>query len=381
MIPADIERDSEQRRANIAELIDEFRDHLTPGAIVNEVLGPEGGTELLRYAGSLLRQQVRKNPLPIGVIGIGVAWLLLADALRRQRAIPLHDGLDYERYNETSRSSSSWILKGATRVVRTLSDTAARARQFPAVAQGRVDMTTQTYGTNRLADSSNDSAESGSEVRLGGSALSDVKDKNGSGSRAGAIDKAQGALEQTQKFATGLAQSALEKSGEAIGGARDIVGDAASSLMERTNDMAKKTKRVVSSRAANAGSSIGQLAREQPLLVAGVGFALGVALGVLLPLSRTENDLLGEQAEKLKDSASQLANEGYDKVKQVAQRTYNAATETLKDAAEKQGLSKSGEDQSVGSIGSEKQSAPTASAGQNYGTEDGGDTSSTVYRH
>lgn len=146
MTPADIEQDSERRRANIGELIDEFRDHLTPGAIVNEVLGPEGGTELLRYAGSLLRQQVRKNPLPIGVIGIGMAWLLLADGLRRQRTIPLHDGLDYEHYGETSRSSRSWILNGPTRVVRSLSNTAAKAKLIPSDVQETTHMTTQTNG-------------------------------------------------------------------------------------------------------------------------------------------------------------------------------------------------------------------------------------------
>ena len=72
----DIEQESEQHRANIADLIDELRSQITPGAIVSEVLGPEGGADLLRYVGYQVRKQVRKNPLPIGVIGIGVAWLL-----------------------------------------------------------------------------------------------------------------------------------------------------------------------------------------------------------------------------------------------------------------------------------------------------------------
>ena len=111
-----------------------------------------------------------------------------------------------------------------------------------------------------------------------------------------------------------------------------------------------------------------------------MGFALGVALGVLLPLSRTENDLLGEQAEKLKDGASQLANEGYDKVKRVAQRTYDAATETLKDAAEEQGLTTAAGEPAAGSIANEKRPS-AAGTGQVYGTEDGGDKSSTIYRH
>ena len=52
--------------------------------------------------------------------------------------------------------------------------------------------------------------------------------------------------------------------------------------------------------------------------------------------------MLGDQAERLKDSARGMASEGYEKVKSVAQRTYEAATETLKGEAENQGLTGSG---------------------------------------
>jgi ElaB/YqjD/DUF883 family membrane-anchored ribosome-binding protein len=181
---------------------------------------------------------------------------------------------------------------------------------------------------------------------------------------ADAVGKAKDAFDRTQQVATGLAQSALEKSGEAIGGARDAVGQTASSLMERTNEMATRSKRAVTTRATNAGSSIGQLAREQPLLVAGVGFALGVALGALLPLTRQENELLGEQASRLKDSASELAMEGYEKAKVVAQKTYDSALESLKTSEEGGGSASSGQKENT-----------------NYGADNGGDTGSTAYRH
>jgi ElaB/YqjD/DUF883 family membrane-anchored ribosome-binding protein len=178
----------------------------------------------------------------------------------------------------------------------------------------------------------------------------------------GTLSKAKDALDRTQQMATGLAQNALDKSGEAISGARDAVEQTASSIMERTNDMATRTKRAVSTRAANAGSSIGQLAREQPLLVAGVGFALGVALGALLPLTRQENELLGEQASRLKDSASELAMEGYEKAKVVAQKTYDSAMENLKGSEE--GSTSSGQSETT-----------------KHGGENGGDTGTAAYRH
>ena len=69
--------------------------------------------------------------------------------------------------------------------------------------------------------------------------------------------------------------------------------------------------------------------RQRPLLVVGAGVAVGMALGALLPWSRIEDELLGDQAEKLKDGARELASDGYEKAKSVAQRGYRAASESL----------------------------------------------------
>jgi hypothetical protein len=61
----------------------------------------------------------------------------------------------------------------------------------------------------------------------------------------------------------------------------------------------------------------------------GLGIALGMALGALLPWDRIDEEYLGDQAEKLKDGALDLASDGYDKVKSAAQNAYESAAETL----------------------------------------------------
>ncbi|HEX3942656.1 MAG TPA: hypothetical protein VHW69_01075 [Rhizomicrobium sp.] len=71
------------------------------------------------------------------------------------------------------------------------------------------------------------------------------------------------------------------------------------------------------------------LVRERPLLVVGAGIALGMVLGALLPWDSIDEEFLGDQAEKLKDGALDIASDGYEKVKSAAQSTYNAAAETL----------------------------------------------------
>ncbi|MFL5239727.1 MAG: hypothetical protein ACJ8EL_19450 [Rhizomicrobium sp.] len=72
-----------------------------------------------------------------------------------------------------------------------------------------------------------------------------------------------------------------------------------------------------------------RFARERPLLVAGAGIALGMAFGALLPWRIVEDEYFGEQAERLKDSAVELANDGYEKAKSVAQRGYETAAEMM----------------------------------------------------
>ena len=61
------------------------------------------------------------------MIGAGVVWLLLADALKRQRQIPLHDGLDYEDYPELRDHSHAGLLGAPQRAIRHLSE-AMRAK-------------------------------------------------------------------------------------------------------------------------------------------------------------------------------------------------------------------------------------------------------------
>jgi ElaB/YqjD/DUF883 family membrane-anchored ribosome-binding protein len=356
--PDDILRESEQRRAHVAQLIDELRDHVTPAEIVNQVIGVDGGQEIARYLGRELRRQVRANPIPVGVIGVGVAWLLLADALRRHREIPLHDGLDYDYdvYDEHIGHSGR-LIAGARRIIRHLSEGAARAREFNASAQ-EIEMADTGSDNGGQGSSGRNGAILDDDVQVGEPALQGRG--NDGGAQSGFVNRT---LQKGHDAATGLAQAALHKSGEALGDAKEAVSQTASSLMERTNEMATRTKRAVGRQASQAGSGIGQLAREQPLMVAGVGFALGVALGLLIPLSRAEREVLGDQAEKLKDKASELASEGYERAKGVAQRAYDAASDTIKSEAENQGLT-GGQSGQSGS-----------------GSDNGGDTSSATYRH
>jgi ElaB/YqjD/DUF883 family membrane-anchored ribosome-binding protein len=358
----ELEREADAHRANIAHLVNELRAHVTPGEIVNQLLGEERGADIAKF----VARQFRAHPIPVGVIGAGVAWLLLADALERRRRIPLHDGLDYQDFDESSGRSSR-LLDSAGRVARGLSQAAALAGRTALHSHQEARKMTAKQESNgsgarqlkeRNAGTGDDMEDDPGRKTEGFVSRTLQKGRETAGHLAG----------RTQDVATGLARTALDKSGEAISGAAEAVGETASSLMERTTTMARRTGRAASNTAGRTGTSVSQFAREQPLLVAGIGFALGVALGALLPLTRAEGELLGEQADRLKDKASDLVSEGYDKVKSVAQDTYRAAVETAQDQTDKLTGKTSGTEQGTGT-------------GQTYGTEDAGTTGSTSYHH
>lgn len=78
--PAEIEREVEQTRRSVSSTLDELRSKLKPSEMVDEVVGEamgwvkgSGGTEFARN----LAVTMRDNPLPVLLIGAGLAWLLL----------------------------------------------------------------------------------------------------------------------------------------------------------------------------------------------------------------------------------------------------------------------------------------------------------------
>jgi hypothetical protein len=64
---------------------------------------------------------------------------------------------------------------------------------------------------------------------------------------------------------------------------------------------------------------------DEPLLVAGLGLAVGAALGALLPLSERERRTLGPTRERVLEHARQAVREGAERVRDGAERVRDGA--------------------------------------------------------
>jgi ElaB/YqjD/DUF883 family membrane-anchored ribosome-binding protein len=326
-----IERQAENHRAHISELLDELRYRVTPGEVVDQFLGWDNGREIAQNFG----RQVRDNPMPLALIGAGLAWLMMSDGSAKSRSIR-GDGEGYGTYGSYTGSASDSMSDAAA----SAKNAARRARRSAA------DLSQRTRDT-----------------------MSDLSDRVGEPA-SDLSDSAQSALDTTRQKASDLAdtaQSAYGRTKETLTGAANTVSDTASAAWERTRTMAQST----ADTASQASSNLNRLMHDQPLLVAGIGFAVGIALAAMVPMTETEHHLMGEESDDLKQRAGELASEGYQKAKTVAQKTYDAATDTAREEAQHQGLTP----------GSQSQKEYSERGTLSHGRDDGDDYGSSPYRH
>jgi ElaB/YqjD/DUF883 family membrane-anchored ribosome-binding protein len=259
---AQLEQEAEQTRAQLAQTLDELRERITPGQLVDQAVDyakDSGGGMFARNLGN----QVTANPLPVALIGAGVAWLMLSNGARSARSTRVKEG-------------------AIDRARRAAIDTAAR-------------MADKAQSASQSAQ-----ARGGQASEVAGSA-------------------AQGAA------------SAYESAKSSAAAAYDQFSDTASEAYDRVSNSASRATSTMSETASSIGQSTAAASRDmlqfcktQPLVLAGIGMALGAILGALIPPTETEDRLMGESSDQLKDQARDIAE---DQIQQAKSATASALNE------------------------------------------------------
>lgn len=259
---AEIEREVEATRAGLTGTLEELRDRASPGQLFEQAVDyarSSGGAEMMRNLGA----SVRDNPLPLLLIGAGIGWVMLSGGSRgggRYERAPRLGGSDPFDDGPSLAERASHAVGGAAR------GAADAARSITGGVTGAASRAGEAAGSAWRGTSG-----------AAGSAASGVRQAAASGAQR-AADLGDGA----RAYAGRLGQDARR------------YGD-------------------------SAGEGLGWMAREQPLLLGAVGFALGAALGALLPRTETEDRLMGETRDAALEQARATAAEGYDQVKDTAQ--------------------------------------------------------------
>lgn len=281
-----LEQETENTRTRVSGLLDELRGRISPGEMVDQMVGyaGDGAGEVVRTLGN----QLRNNPLPALLVGVGVAWLMLSDSRSRPRSAP--DNRDVT-LRETRRKATEAAFSASKR---SGALAASAADRLGTAYEGASDAATRAVDTvTEFGQQGVDAAyELGSRATENAAALGQQ-----------AMDRATELGRRASSSTSAMGQRATEAVSEA--------GQAASDLGKR------------------ALTTANQILQEQPLVAAGIGLAIGAALGALLPATEGENRLMGAASDEIKDRARQAAVDQYGELKDTAQDIYGTVVDTV----------------------------------------------------
>jgi hypothetical protein len=267
---AQLEQEAERNRAEVEETLAELRGRLRPGQIVDQLVDYARDGAGAEFYGNLKRQ-VAENPLPVTVIGAGLAWLALSSNSSHPR-----------------RARSGSVEVGAMRE--------------------------RAYGTVR--DAERRAAALGDGI-------------------SGSVESAAGNISDMARTAADTARTGAAR----LRGTATSVGDRLSSAYVGATDAASRATHAAAQSVTSAGHSLADrsrnfadFCREQPLVLAGIGVALGAALGAVLPSTETEDRLMGDAADKTKERVQGAIGDQVENVQSVGEDAADRAIAGAQDA-------------------------------------------------
>jgi ElaB/YqjD/DUF883 family membrane-anchored ribosome-binding protein len=317
-----IEQDLEHTRARMDSRLTELQGRLSPGQILDDLMGYFRGSEGGDFARNLLAS-VKSNPMPAALTGISLAWLMAANPRPQSEAVP------------------------DAAAARTRSNT-AKVRVFPTPAgsgQAGTDDLEQRFrkAEQDVAREPGDTEET-YNMRL---------------------DDARGAVLGVKREPEDTAQSLSQRIQDALSAAKENVGQTANSMRSRASDAADQLATSAQSAgdqlthrakaAQTMGSNVLSMIADNPVLLGAIGMAVGALLGALVPQSEQEEAALGEMAGQARETARNLSQEVMDRGGQVAQQVLDAG----RDSARAHGLTA---DKSIGDVVEELRSGDLAGA-------------------
>ena len=287
----EIRADIEQTRERLGETVEALGAHLNPSLLkqrakdrVREATIGRAKTmarnarDKAEESGRGLIGTLRDNPIPAAMIAGGIGWLLFSK--RRER--------DTENVAEWDYHNSISATPGASTTSYEEEITVDYSRQLPETARS----------------------------------------ERGAGTRA--------------RAASERVVSGARHAGESVvSGARSAGETVASTARNAGEKVASGTSRVahsIADRARSGGHKIEETFEQNPMVLGAVAAAVGLAIGMTLPATEKESQLMGSKRDELVDKAKEAISDTKDKVRSAAERAVPEVRDTLKEVAREEGL-------------------------------------------
>lgn len=325
--PDEIERDLQRRRERVDSTIEELQDRLSPGQLMDQALGyvRGSGSDFGGEFGRNLSRTVRKNPVPVTLVGAGLAWLAAAS---------LSSGANSARRADWDADEDDGL--------------AGRYRDVRAGDLGGPD---STLHAGELYPESAEEAEIASrdegiakKLEMLRASVSQKSDETSEAfqdrlyqARASSFDLKQRADESAADFRSrvdqqmrdlgGRMQERRRRAGARMAATRADVAARARRGAAWTGDAARGARNDVVRRGRATGQAAADLFNEQPLLVGLLGCTVGAGLAAMLPVSQREHEVFGPHRDRMLAEGESAARDAMSRAERVGARTAGAADE------------------------------------------------------
>ena len=269
--PEAVERQLERDRAEIDETLDAIGRRLSPGQLLDNTMGyfRAGGSEL----GSSLARSVKANPFPVILTGVGLAWLMSTsssgDGAGRHESMGEYVRDSNTREIERARAAAASLTRNAGETEDAFRERVTEAKARALSIKRNADETAKAF-KQRVDDY---------------------------------ISRAEAAVSDTKE----QARSAWSSGSEAAG----------------------HQSRQMAPRARQGRQRIADLYASEPLIVGAIGLAAGAVIAALLPLTRSEDEALGEVGDEVREKAREAASTAADRATTATEKAARAVEDEI----------------------------------------------------
>jgi gas vesicle protein len=295
---ATLEREVDAQRHRVESTIDEIKERLSPGQLIDEMLSytKHGGA----HFASSLGHTLSANPVPAALLGVSLAWLMMGPKHEQDHKTGSQDRK--QPYREYGHALEYGAISGSglQRVSHTRDEHGHWYSEF--IDDG---------GKKYRARSDEHGRRSGHFIDDAGRVL------------GGFVDEAGQRVEQFRDEAGSLLD-------DATGWASDTWNDIANAASRSGNELADSAAhmaRDIQHEAGRLSRTAMRTLEEQPLIAASLAFAAGAALGAVLPATREEDEAIGKIADDVKREAAHMAGDLYEQCKEKVAEAYGEASD------------------------------------------------------
>ena len=323
---SDLQEDAQRNRAEFVEIVDQLRSKVADTVTdIRARVSPDaikaGASDYFRARAEDLVDKARRNPLQAVAIGLGVGYPLL----RVVRSIPapvlmVGAGL-YLLGSSSAQNASRKLGQDASRKLSTVTDQLSEQVSVGADAMRRNVHDVQDLASDSLA-SARGAVSSGlgslkRQTSSAGATLTDGVDQLKDSAANFANTASDGMDDIKQKAIDAFAATSDAVRGHAAT-TSSFVRNTAGNVREFGTDAAHKIRDRAVEASQSATLIVNDTLQQNPLLVGGLGLAVGMLIASALPQSDIEKTVLNDAGAEARKQANDFASKGFDAAKGIA---------------------------------------------------------------